>query len=1423
MPPLNWEAFAKLPGSAEYNFEMLCRALIRRQYGRYGVFVARANQPGVEFHLKLHTACALGDPGRWLGWQCRWYDLPGGKALGSARRRKITEAIRISEKELPALTDWVLWTRRPLVKDDQDWFYGLQTNMRLNLWTAAEIEEHLSGDAEILRSTYFGELVFTPERLASVHEVAVAPIRPRWQPEVHQTLEAERAIRRVLAETEIWDGLRRLAGRLKAEAAAIDGAIAGVTSSLADALTEMAKLAFVVAAALGDAHALLGRGDLDLLCQELANQPAALDQKLVELPRQLRARRHHAGLIVTNALADIRRAAKLLNRVDTSLSKRLIAVTAGAGCGKTQLAAQITSAAGDRPAGVLLHGRELHASHSLDDLARHVVIEGKPVPSMEALVGAIDAAGQRAHRRLPIFIDGLNEAEDPRNWKATLASLNGALRPYPYVLVVCTLRTPFAEEALPPDIDRLEIPGFGHDTIPAIRRYFAHYRIRAADAELPLELLSRPLTLRLFCEVANPKRDRDVGIESLPGSLTGLFERYLDQAAERIADLAPRTRRYHQQDVRTALDEIGWALWEEKNRQLDLSALRRRLGDDQCLWNESIIRALEQDGILLREPGEPSSGSRVAGVFDALSGYLVANAILSRLGRNAFEQWIREQATSIALSGPLADRHPLAADIFRGLVGLVPRRLHRQQLWSLLEEPSRTEALCEAAELEGAYLDAATIDALPALATQAEARSWYLFDRLWQTRGAPAHPLNAMFLDSVLRPISVVERDLRWTEWIRRNRDRFLDDIEWLENQWRNRTDRSLADRLRARWVMWTLTSTVRRLRDQATHVLYWFGRGDPTALFDLTIEALAINDPYVPERMLAASYGIAMALQGDPANQVFIHRSLPGFALRLYEAMFAKEAPHSTTHALMRDFARHTVQLALLHKPTLLNSRQHKRVVPPFRDGGVRKWGRHPGFGESAAFSHSGPLHMDFANYTLGRLVPDRANYDFNDALYTEVVENVHWRLVQLGYSPETFEEIDKAISSSHWHGRSEGNEGRVDRYGKKYSWIAFYELYGLRYDQGLLKGTYTDRQERPSDVDIDPSFPSEPRDTQVIIEDWLGDRKRPLASWIEHGERPKIMPYLVLREVGGHQGPWVLLDGYISQVDEDHKRALFAFPRGFLVPRRHSREIRGLLAKQELGKFHLPGIPEDYYTFAGEIPWCDTFPKNGRTDLELRTGYVTRTVARDEVQFYREGKRLNKDETEALLKKLLLGATGEDRDRAMRNVLQAEKVMCRAIRTLSKRKETVLRTLPVLLPVRANNWESYHSGMNRGRHAIVPAREIAEAFGLLLRPPSWDMYDSDGLLAAMSIRWGNPWLTGHNLCFLREDILHQFLRRQRLDLIWAFWGAREVRPARDEYHDRNKPDSRSAFKHWRKEFQQIYHFRDGRVVPGKASERFN
>ncbi len=83
----------------------------------------------------------------------------------------------------------------------------------------------------------------------------------------------------------------------------------------------------------------------------------------------------------------------------------------------------------------------------------------------------------------------------------------------------------------------------------------------------------------------------------------------------------------------------------------------------------------------------------------------------------------------------------------------------------------------------------------------------------------------------------------------------------------------------------------------------------------------------------------------------------------------------------------------------------------------------------------------MDFNNYTIGRLIPDRRNYDDSHPNYIETRKTILKRMIQLGYLPEKFQEIDRDIGSSSYYDR----DVKIDRYGKKYSWIAFYEMYGM------------------------------------------------------------------------------------------------------------------------------------------------------------------------------------------------------------------------------------------------------------------------------------------------------------------------------------------------------------------------------------------
>jgi len=1184
MPAVNWNEFERLPGAPDRNFEQLCRGLIRRNYGWHGEFAATANQPGVEFHLRLHSDCSLGASNYWFGWQCRWYDLEQGRHIGKTRQTKIVDAIDKTHKYLPQLTDWVLWTRRTLTPKDQKWFDGLRktTHMRLHLWTAAEVEEYLSGEAAVFRATYFGELILTPQTLEELHTRAMAPIRRRLMPEIHRPLRAERQLQRLLADPAAWNELREISRQLRAEIDVIDSAVDPWPYALTSRRTTLLAYAQQMIEALQKVSDALIHLDIDAIRAVLSKRPSGPELAVAELPRRLRSARHSGVFVVTNVLASERRARMLMSELETALSSRRFAVVAGAGCGKTALAAQLTASNGVRPAGVLLHGRDLVAGGRIDSLALPIVIQGKPVPSMDALLAALDAAGERAGRRLPLVIDGLNEAEDPRDWCRALASLAEGLPHYPYVLVVCTLRPSFANEALPVGFNQLSIPDFDEDTAECVRMYFDYFRIDDTDSDLPTELLRHPLTLRLFCEVTNPNRERMVGVAAMPGSLTTLFERYVDQAITRIAELSPKRHRHYEQDIRVALLKIGYALWECRNRNIGTNDLRERINDTQRSWGDSLVRALEEDGILVRDPRDRPFGDQPVGVvYDLLAGHLIAVALIDRLGRAELASFFSDPSAVASLQEGRPESHPLGGDILRGFVGLTPRRVPGQQVWQMVGEPFRADCLWAAAWLDGTSLDGATVNELEVLARRPiDAWSNGLFRRLFETRGVDGHPLDAIFLDRVLRPMTVAARDQHWTEWVRRSAGWLADDLRNLTAYWRTRFDRTPGDRLRARWAYWLLTTSNRSLRDLAVRALYWFGRGDPSALFDLALDSLGVNDPAVAEWVFASAHGVAMANQRPDSR---FADALRAFLPALVERLLGPFATAPTDDWLVRLHTTGIVELVRRYHSAALPSGIPLQGPLPFAaapaldpivEGDPRR-----GLVERV-------LGMDFENYTVGRLVEDRANYDMSHGGHKGLIAEILATVWVLGWREETFGVIDRSIQAAERYDRHERPD-RIERYGKKYSWAGFYAAAGrLDARDGL-----PDRN-RLSDLGVDPSFPAATLACPWSIPVWQTTTVSDDIAWLRH--EPIAIPddFLLRREPYEDGKSWVCVRAGLNTVTEIAGRRVYGFVVAALVdPDDTDPLIAAFSEWSHPGARGLAEVPKNYYTFAGEIPWGDQF----------------------------------------------------------------------------------------------------------------------------------------------------------------------------------------------------------------------------------------
>ncbi len=1440
MTSLDWNLFNQLPGSRYRNFEDLCRAMVRSHYGGYGKFRALKNQPGVEFHIELtQEHSALGGVPRWWGWQCKDHARISTGNLSAASKNDIEDSLRKAEKYLPDLTDWVLWAPYTLSKKDQGWLNGLSSRFEIHIWAEEEIESHLDGAGLLLRQTYFGELVVTPPELETRHKEAIRPIIERWLEPVHQEVSVERDLRQILGAEGSWDEIAIVGERLANAIHMISKFSAPSNADLKKALTAFCAAASELSTTLVSSHDMFKDGDLDVIQINLQSRTSPVNKDVSAVPRRLRSQNLPIALDATNALDDMLMGIDLLNRVDDSLGVGLVAVLADAGGGKTQMAAQLTAPTQSRPAGILLHGRALHKGQSLDDLASSFQIGGKPMASMETMLAGLDAAGKRARCRLPIVIDGLNEAENPKDWRRQLASLNEIIKRYPNVVVICTLRTgehrrdrqvqrqlqdsssreSFAEMALPSGMRKIESEGFGEDTRDAIDKYFSYFKILPGDSPVPTHLFRHPLTLRIFCQTTNPDRNSDVRVDYFPASLTPLFEKYLDHTCRRIAQLENLDYSYTKEEIQSAIHQFGIVIWNTRKREINESEFRVAVADSSREWNSSIVNLLAQEGIIFRNPAGEPGNFVLTPVYDALGGFIVARALLEKDQDELPFGWLRKQEppnwflatisklffwrTSIEDPAQIfvgENSHELSADIFRALVALTPLKFQGRQFWKELPESLQIPALRFTMEIDAKSIDPDTVNELLRVVNENPSQEARLFARLIPIRNVKDHPLNARFVDKILRSLTVADRDLSWTEWVRDSRGRRLADVADLERKWQKETMSSSKDSLCAKWLMWLLTSTDRELRDVTTRALYWFGKGNPEALFDEAILSLDINDLYVSERMLAASYGVAIACYSSNDATDFSLDTLKKFSLEIFDSMFAATAPYRTTHCLMRDYASRVIELANIHIPGLFTTEDLEKSKPPYALDPSATWGE-VDFEQKNMGSGESPLRMDFEKYTIGHLVSDRGNYNYKDVEYRHTRAKILWRIEQLGWSSGRFSKIERSISHRQ-------NSSRIpvptktDRYGKKYSWIAYFELVGVLNDQGKL-----DRfgeHGRSSDVDIDPSFPESVADIQQIKDDYLGSSTVSMKDWIENGPLPNLDPNLRIKSVKDQVGPWVMLDGHISQQDEKRGRKIFIFIRSFLISLEKVDDFEKYLNRQSFAGSWLPEKPSFHYTFAGEIPWCSTYPAVGNKEFAFVEREEEVEVERTDTEYLLDGESVELTTKDLLrLTRTLVNVECGDESPG----LSDEELSRLEIRKTPKKIKEIKKhytKFDAVIPACDFSWESYHSVTNSAGHAITLAKELADELRLRGCPQAFELFCDAGVPATIQTAYRpDDYFNSQSLMYLREDLLKRYLEAKGMALIWVVWGEREFSTDQVDklFHGSTRPDP--AYKVFSKIFR--------------------
>ncbi|GMA99151.1 hypothetical protein [Pelosinus sp. IPA-1] len=1396
--------FSKLKpfdGKQTKSFEQFCYEIAKNQFSHLGKFTpidGSGGDGGIEFYLEF-------DNGDCWGWQCKYFSDSG--RLQSNRKQQIQSSLKTACEIRPNLKKWFLCLKTDLtgtrktseesVSDGEiGWFNTTLKNkipnhmsVELVLWGASELISHLISPKSIgIRSFFFGELEVNQEWFKKRFDENFEKVNSKYDNDLHCIDEFSKSIIEcALLDPNYIVRLEKVSFELHILLKEFVDALNSFSEEKKIESKEQHDFDMhVIAYNQVHKHMELALEKINTLIQYFKNNNEFeiksfnildIEKNYIELIRS-------TDFSIFNAESSLYKKAKAVFYCSHDFQEKYerffrnyfhqprntLHFLGDAAKGKTHLSCDIaySKIINNQPA-IFITGDKFSNAISITDIFLKI-LEIPPNYSFEQLLEALDTYASITKVKIPIIIDALNETTYnglfSSIWQDHLSSFQKKITNTKNLILVTTCRNSYKEKiwGIDKTIKFVFIDGFtDQETLEtAVKKYFTKYKLKADLNFANIRKFKEPILLKLYCEMKNSERDNEVEVNLEEESTFDIFNQYILKINKSLT-LQHCFLRPNEPFISKSLSIFANYLWENNVREIPIQEYYDLIDGINQPYNEASSRAevlIHEDLLINRDIR--NDNEFVSFTYDVMAGFFLA--------KNLMEKYTDPKYfLSFHFAIRIMDdkrQHPLYDDLISSLCILLPKqgyKLHQIILRknsakynvnkfeidkkvvktikfkSMVMKKYINYALSLSIEslfkIEYQYIDSVDIQILQELFDSDANNAKRIIELSMTILSNTLHPLNMKFLSELLNTLHMNMRDIIWTEVIRRESTSwkaFLKNFEQCIAQVEMHSEITIKKlHLISQFSMWLLTSTDRDIRDLATRSLYNYGRKFPNEYTDLVYFSLGINDPYIWERTLASLYGVTMAEHNALFNKDFRDNILPSIAKKLYDLMFKENASFSTTHILARDYARKIIEIALIHHKNFLTTKETQRVMPPYKDGGIRKWGEHK------YKSYEDPINMDFSNYTIGNIVKNAHSYS-DPPEKQKVRRQIYWRIFDLGWEEQLFNAVDKNIDRF-----SNRDRPKIERYGKKYSWIAYYENAGFRNDKGLLENKWN--QFRIINNDIDPSFPVNCENKRTVLKDLLGSRNTSLIEWYQSDDAIDIDEYLILKD---STKDWVCLDGHISQEDGSCNRRMFLFIRAFIVNNEDYDQIIDHLNKVNMTKHELPEKNENNDSFSGEVYTFDDATWSNYSEFKFLLETKTVKVRKGEDGYFPD-----------------ISLEDNSSDLSIKEFFPEEKEI----------RKDIIKRFKTLLPVMKWSWNSENSFVNDAKSRVVIAKELVRGLELKDQPQTLDLYTAEGEKATRYMTYLKNYHDNEELIYLRKDLLDKYLDFNNSKLIYVIWGERE------------------------------------------------
>lgn len=651
--------------------------------------------------------------------------------------------------------------------------------------------------------------------------------------------------------------------------------------------------------------------------------------------------------------------------------------------------------------------------------------------SFDVLLYHLNEYGKKLNTRVLICIDALNEGMEGGIWENHLTRVINTIARYPWIALIVSGRTYFynnlKQDGCIPEakITGISHSGFTEIGFSAIEKYFSHYGVEWDPALMLNREFSNPLFLKLFCEgyIQGEAVSEDLTPETI-------YNRYLRRINRNISkkcgysDILHNVVLFFVQNVQKAKIQNNKRVLDEN----DYSGIINDLHREYYLRGDLFSALLDEGVISVKYANRNKKIIYVT--YERLEDYFVAKIIYDEYVTNAC---ISDNSMRWLQSRP---------EILREFI-------------CILANSSGKEIDELISESQDSYLYiSAFVDAIPWRKSASFGEHFFeyvqnsvllyddtwvrFFDTLTALSSKIDHPLNGDYLHDILKPLEMYRRDEIFVPlWSSIFNDERSITVRYFEFLKRKELQDKLSSRAAlsvAKSISWFLISTDSRIRNSATELLTITLMNHIDICVYLLEEMFAVNDPYVPERVLAAVFG-AVTYSNDKETIMQI-------AIWVYEHVFCTE--QVVADIVIRDFAKDIVDYAKNQQQT--DKYNFERATPPYLsafppvpsdeeiEGYKDRLGYKVMHSMKVEYDRKGNPggYGDFGRYTFQNYFRQwHRQLDYND-LMNIALKNIYDR----GYDVKIHGEFDDRCRFDR------GGRNSTERIGKKYQWLALYEL---------------------------------------------------------------------------------------------------------------------------------------------------------------------------------------------------------------------------------------------------------------------------------------------------------------------------------------------------------------------------------------------